>query len=481
MLVRTTIAELKATERTRDGLSESHLPLLGAAGRDREHPRPVRRAFVRRSTGGGGRASRRHHQRPRDREVRPPLRTGRGDRHRSATGRPARAAASHVRLRAQLLPLHRVRSSRFSLAVQPGEGRRPGTPPAVARARGRSQAAWRGAPTRRRYAAAGARNKAAGQTPRRVAGPVRVPFLGARADDGRGQNGASHGAPIGPGANDFTADLRAPAAAVDPVPRVRGSGVQSRPCRGSGAIDDGHDAAAVVVLGRAGPAGHSAAGLLLVGVPDVRRRRFRGAGSPSRAARAAPGGRQASDGHQSSRLCASAAARDGSARDRHRTGRRAARRRHQIGRLDRCDAGAVPDGAGAHPQHSVEAGNDNGGWRSHRRPADLRCLARRRAPGHAGWGRRLAGTVDERAQSGSAPSSGSGDGDRGRAGRAGSAHGLRVGTTRRGRSDQPAAAPGAAQSSRQRALSHEGLRQVQAGRVHAYRRARKITVQDCPG
>ena len=180
--------------------------------------------------------------------------------------------------------------------------------------------------------------KAAGHTPRRVAGPVRVPFLGARADDGRGQNGASHGAPIGPGANDFTADLRAPAAAVDPVPRVRGSGVrESAVSRVWGNRRRTRRCEPSWFSGESGPAGHSAAGLLLVGVPDLRRRRVRGAGSPSRAARAAPGGRQASDGHQSSRLCASAAARDGSARNRHRTGRRAARRRHQIGRLDRCD------------------------------------------------------------------------------------------------------------------------------------------------
>ena len=117
---------------------------------------------------------------------RSPVRAGRRHRHRSAADRAARAEAADGGLRAELLSVRRVRSSRFSVAVQPDQGRRARPAPALARRRRdshSSRACSCGRRATRRCRCSRSRRRPAG---RRAAGSGRVAFLGARADHRRG-------------------------------------------------------------------------------------------------------------------------------------------------------------------------------------------------------------------------------------------------------------------------------------------------------
>ncbi len=323
------------------------LSVGAAAARSRTFPTSSSSVCADDSTGGGHGARRRHDQRPaRSRSRSVLLRTGRRDRHRSATGRPARAAAS---ARPTSSPTTSPSSSSI-VPIFPGcSARRRPTP---RDASGRGSCSWSfagsrawssGPPATRRCRCSKSSRRPAPQTscpiwPSRISGRTRRRRASARAD-------LRTVLAIGPGANDVAADLRAPAAARRPstsrawcrptksaVPRVWGKSTTDTTLR------------PLVVLGRAG----AAPDILLPVYYSWEFRTSDGGDFEELVRRLEPrelpaGGRQAPDGHQPSRLCASAAARDGSARDRHRTGRRAARRRHQTGRLDRRDPRAVPE------------------------------------------------------------------------------------------------------------------------------------------
>ena len=209
---------------------ESHLPALGAAGRwSRMSPISSSSVCADDQPAVAHGARRRHGQHQPGRASRCALlRSGRRHRHRSATGRPARAEARHRRLRDQLLPVRRVRSPRLPLAVQPGEGRRPGD------VCGRGSCSWScavsrawscGPPAARRCPCS---TSGAGQPRRRAARPRRVALLGARADDRRGQDGPRCGDRRRQRRNVSRLICAAPARPGTELPRVRGAGVRGR-------------------------------------------------------------------------------------------------------------------------------------------------------------------------------------------------------------------------------------------------------------
>ena len=332
-------------------------------------------------------------------------RSGRRHRHRSATGRPARAETRHRRLRDQLLPVRRVRSPRLPLAVQPGEGRRPAVPAPVARARGRAPSAGRGAAARRRHVAARARHQDAGPAP-----PTSCPTSPSRTSGPTPRRPASGRADLGAeiAADSVRTVSRLMCARrLDPateLPRVRGAGLRGRTGRRPRRADGR--------CRRCCRRGPSASAPPSVELPVYLSWEFRTSDGGEfeelvrrlqpRELPADAGKRPMDISHPGFILdpqpehgaAGTILGIEGALRPVDSRARRVARR----------DPPAVPVGAGGDRQHAVATGDGGAGWRPDRRPADLRRLARRRARSDPGRRRQRRGAVAQPAQSRSATS-----------------------------------------------------------------------------
>ena len=398
------------------------------------------------------------------------LRSGRRHRHRSAAGRPARAAARHRRLRAELLPV--VEFDRpdfpwlFSPAKADAQGRlRPWLVPGrVARSR-----AWSCGPPAARRCRCSTSSRRPGPATSCPTWPSRISGRTRRSTGVGAGRELEHGSIADPATQRVAAAVRRAGSSRHRVPRLRGSGVRGRPRGRPGRADRRRRrAAAGVAVGRATRRAD-------VELPVYyswefrtgRRRRLRGAGAPARAARAA--GRTSASGRWTSAIPASPSSRSPT----RRAGHDARPRRRAAGRRTR-EPDAWPDETRVPFQAALAAilntpwrlATTAAGRRSDRRAADLRRLARRRARGDPGRRRRRrrrrgsTSSISIRAIASSrrwAPQVVQAEQE--------ALMAVGLGAARRDRGDQPAAAPGAAQSRRQRALPHQGLRQLLTRRV----------------